>query len=565
MLCVSMKWLLGNSRLLVYWISISIAATLTPLLPLHAEQAFPFVAQVTTEGAIYAGPSQDFYVTDRVPVGSDVEVYRQTDDGWCAIRPPQSSFSWLAAEHLEITDNPSLARVINLPVKTRVGSNFDDVHDVEYISLREGEIVELIGSAMLSESPDERGQRWFKISPPAGEFRWIHRSQLKSNSPVAQASNEFVEARTSVSDQIKTYHLDRQPADSPNKLALVAEATELDLETPPTSSLASNGQDTGFVDRGNGALAPASIALVHHEEPIASGAHQHEPHGLTEMKEVQPLKPLSSTLTADVADDANYTDQPEQFESNNLTHVNVMTWEAVSSPTDPLAAPEPRSFVEKYNALNVMLSRAILGEIEEWKLGKLATQSQMLLDQAETASHIELARALADKVTEFQALQQRNSEFVAESADQIRSDTAVRQVAANEAGSKPLPLPEIEAPSPISKFAAKKNNVEMPKRVSRTSPRPMESARELRRTDEVDNSMFDANGTLVVVRSRKAGMPKYAITNKSGQITKFLSTKDGTSLSHLVNKHVGVLGRQGFIRTLQKPHVVAERVVVLQR
>jgi len=149
----------------------------------HAEESFPYtVAIEAAEVAVHSGPGAEFYETERLSSGSEIEVYRHVGD-WCAIRPTADSFSWVAAEHLEITDTPTLARVINVPVKTRVGSKFSDVHDVEYISLQLGEVVELIGTKMLATDDEDEPQRWFRISPPAGEFRWIHKDALQ---PVAK-------------------------------------------------------------------------------------------------------------------------------------------------------------------------------------------------------------------------------------------------------------------------------------------------------------------------------------------------------------------------------------------
>ena len=79
-----------------------------------------------------------------------------------------------------------VSKIINVPVKTRIGSKFSNDHDIEYISLRQGEIVELLGSRMLAESRNDNPVRWFKIAPPSGEFRWVHSRQLKrtKNDPI---------------------------------------------------------------------------------------------------------------------------------------------------------------------------------------------------------------------------------------------------------------------------------------------------------------------------------------------------------------------------------------------
>ena len=115
---------------------------------MQAEQAaFPYRAVVLEDEApIQSGPEQGFYATDRLVKGAQVEVYRVDNSDWLAIRPPQDSFSWVAAENVELTASGTRVRVINTPAKTRVGSKFSDAHDVEYISLELGEVLELFGT-----------------------------------------------------------------------------------------------------------------------------------------------------------------------------------------------------------------------------------------------------------------------------------------------------------------------------------------------------------------------------------------------------------------------------------
>ena len=79
----------------------------------HAEQSFPYRAYTAEKNAsVRSGPGDDFYVTDQLDWGSKVEVYRHDKGEWCAIRPPAHSFSWVSAEHVKLTDDLSLGRII---------------------------------------------------------------------------------------------------------------------------------------------------------------------------------------------------------------------------------------------------------------------------------------------------------------------------------------------------------------------------------------------------------------------------------------------------------------------
>lgn len=487
----------------IWWLPLAFALAVSPALPVHAEQ-FPYTAVIDAPTAIHAGPGEQYYKTDKLDSGAKVEVYRHDQDGWCAIRPPAGNFSWIAAEHLEITDNPAVARVINVPVKTRIGSKFSNAHDVEYISLQRGEIVELLGSQMLRDSPAEQPIRWFKVAPPSGEFRWVHSSQMRS---AADVSNQPV--------VIETFDLPAS-GDSPESVKVATPHEQV---------------STGFIDS-------SSVQTVSYEEET-----------------------VAERKTAII------TSQPEEDFGDNAadtTHVNAVTWEAVAAPNNLLSAPEPRSFYDQYNALNVMLSRAVLEDVNKWRLDKLLEQTSLLRDQAQTPDETAITQALLEKIEEFQSLQQRSRELNAPQAQ-------VRSVGAQEKAAPESLLPELLAAEAIQledpdTDDAVPTGPEMPQRTSSTkSSKNTMVGSSLSRSNEINNDPFDATGVLIAVQSRRKDLPRYALTNEKGQIIKFVTSKDGASLAHLVNQHVGVLGQLGYLRKFNQAHVVADRVVKLQR
>ena len=71
---------------------------------------------------VRSGPGEDFYPTDKLQKGEMVEVYRRDAGGWCAIRPPEGSFSWISGRVLKLQDG-NLAVVKEDDVASRVGSS----------------------------------------------------------------------------------------------------------------------------------------------------------------------------------------------------------------------------------------------------------------------------------------------------------------------------------------------------------------------------------------------------------------------------------------------------------
>lgn len=465
----------------------------------NAKDAFPYTAYVTHDDAhVHSGPGKQFYATQRLSKHTAVEVYHHVAGGWCAIRPPAGSFSWVDAQHLEITEDAALARVINVPAKTRVGSSMSDVHDVEYVSLREGEVVEVLGSKMLRETPKNKPRRWFKVAPPAGEFRWIHERELSRA----------------------------------NDLAPLPET-----KSPPAST------------EHDASVREVSVSDAELDRPIGSGvATELKTYPLDGPRAPESIEPVNNIQKASFHDAPS---EEEPLRNEVATHVNPVTWQAVPESTDVLTAPEPRSFDDRLTALNVMLSRAVLADVRDWELAPVKEQAQRLLQSANNSQTRQLVESLLSKIQDFDTLQQRNR-----SARQ--TGRLVQQVAHVEV----QPHAHVE-PGRLAKDLPVSGTVhsDFPRIVS---PPPVK-AESVELRPEVDNSVFDATGTLIAVRSRRSDIPRYALTDAHGRITRFVSTSNGDSLTAFVSHQVGIIGKSGLVRRLNKPHIVASRVVQLKK
>ena len=52
-------------------------------------------------------------------------------------------------------------------VASRIGSRLNDKHNAAQVRLKKGELVEVLDEEKFGD------ETWYKIAPPAGEFRWI--------------------------------------------------------------------------------------------------------------------------------------------------------------------------------------------------------------------------------------------------------------------------------------------------------------------------------------------------------------------------------------------------------
>ena len=109
-----------------------------------AEPTFPYKAYITADDVyVRSGPGENYYPTDKLKAGTEVEVYRHDPGGWFAIRPPKDSFSWVSSRHLQLDGN-NLATVTDERVAARVGSRMSDTRDVIQVRLHKGEVVEVL-------------------------------------------------------------------------------------------------------------------------------------------------------------------------------------------------------------------------------------------------------------------------------------------------------------------------------------------------------------------------------------------------------------------------------------
>jgi hypothetical protein len=150
-------------------------------MPAVAQRSFPYKAYVTGKDVyVRSGPGEQYYPTEKLQPGAEVEVYRHDAGGWCAIRPLPESYSWVSGRYLK-PGKDGLAEVVADRVASRVGSQFSDVREVVQVRLERGEIVELKGTKQVGAG--QSAVMWYKISPPSGEFRWIHGKYIDPDSP----------------------------------------------------------------------------------------------------------------------------------------------------------------------------------------------------------------------------------------------------------------------------------------------------------------------------------------------------------------------------------------------
>ncbi len=139
--------------------------------------------------SVHCGPSKEHYATAVLERGASVEVYHQTKDGWCGIRPPDGSHDWLAADQAYLLPGGKRAEVVGNKAPAWIGTN-SELKDKRFrwqIELQPSQKVDVIGE--LEQAIDsDKVRLWYKILPPPGEFRWIREEALSSTPPKARST-----------------------------------------------------------------------------------------------------------------------------------------------------------------------------------------------------------------------------------------------------------------------------------------------------------------------------------------------------------------------------------------
>lgn len=151
-----------------------LAATLPCAVTALASE--PYKGRVTTAQVFTrSGPGQNYYPTAYLEKNSVVDVYREDVGGWLAIRPTEDEFSLVRAADLSYGDDRQIAYVRTAEAPAFVGSQISDQHHITHVKLDQDEPLEVLGIVELRDPETGKKEAFYRIAPPAGEFRWINK------------------------------------------------------------------------------------------------------------------------------------------------------------------------------------------------------------------------------------------------------------------------------------------------------------------------------------------------------------------------------------------------------
>lgn len=452
----------------------------------------PIRAIVGDQGATArSGPGAQFYATEKIAAGQVVEIYGKHKDGWVAIRPLEDSFSLVRSDRLETTDRTDVARVKSDGTMCCIGTSLATVHELAtQVQLRGGELVEVLDRAGVKvNNGSPVGTVWYRITPPAGEFRWISLEDLAMD---AQSNSDSAEQKPllAVWDSLATIAslTPAKTADTRPRPSATNKSTETVSTSEAEDSLNNepNSRDSGrSASAADGAKQsgwkPKSNAKV--DEPASAPA--------TGIETIEIMQTAASSSGQD--------------NSSHQSHA-----EEIAGGTSVITISPDSNLSELQLDLSLMVAK----DIRAWNLMPIQRRLDQVIATSDSKTEIAQASYLRSRVVEFGELQQqyRKIHGLPESTDGAFGAEPANGAAANSGQVR-----------------------------------------------------YDGSGWLVPVHSTRRTAPPYALLDAEGNVLKYISPSPGLNLHRYVRKQIGIFGQRGYIPSLKKPHLTAQRIIDLQR
>lgn len=408
--------------------AVPLACVVTAVVALEAEaDSFPYKAHVVSSQArVRGGPGQAYPVTGYLAFGSEVDVYRHDPGGWCAIRPPEGSYSWVLADAAQLLPN-GLAKVVRAGVPSYVGGAEVPDRSLSHVTLQEGELLEVL-DARRDEEDSPGGvstpQTWLKIRPPSGEFRWIHVSSLRvvgSGEPLPPAA---VTTSPPLQPQIPLHEANPQPAvpfgsDPADELKFAGPPSELKPQRIPTVPIprdAVPGTEIGGTADTAAIAGSASVPAIAGVEPQPIAAAYEAPGDNPSNGTGSGVLATSGVLSGDAAvngwrpmngpmDTAGYLrERPVPGGPDYGVRSSGLRYSQPVVPVRRTTPLTPEEFARQAQSLEIDLAIRLAEPPEAWNLSDLRRRAADLQTAAPDAEARDRAAKIAQRVAQAEQI-----------------------------------------------------------------------------------------------------------------------------------------------------------------
>ena len=479
-----------------------------------SEQQFPYVAYITKPNVyVRSGPSQRYYPTQQLPQGHAVEVYRHDGDRWCAIRPPEGSFSLVSIRQVNQLGQ-DIAEISGNQTVSRVGSLLTNNSSAIQVLLPRGERVKVVGNAT------DDG-KYLRIAPPAGEFRWVAAEDLSAQPPVESSAPTYANS----GGWKKPGEVSPNPQQQPGAFRHLSETTNVlhDSEsiTIPKSA--------GLVEQelpGEGAVnvvqgSPAEIQLAQFQ---AQGLNLQEPNAEATFPPIP-----TNTTNSDIANQQTMAKAPR------------VRFEGLSRAQ----APAPPRVAE----LDLRLSEIVIRPPADWQFAQLKSEAESLIAATDSPEERSSLRNLIDKIARFEQVQQ--------------GYTATSPIVSQASTSTSANPNYADTSSTIDEkpegFTGRTADV-----LQRVKEDLGGASVASNASGDEDVPRYDAVGILKPVVSKREQAPRFALIDDRGDVVSFVTPTPDLNLQPYLGQRIGVHGKREYISEFRKAHVAAGRITPIE-
>lgn len=573
----------------------------------------PYVVFVAHQSAhTRCGPGGQYYRTDPLRHGQELEVYVETADGWLGVRPPEDSFCWMPASALEKNADDT-ATVIEDKSIVWIGTHLGRARKYQWqVQLAKGESVTVIGKSER-DGPDGP-QLWYRVVPPSGEFRWIHRDQVVESAEELIASIQKIakvdrpireSSRERQSDEMETTEIKTASAETSilDKRSLTDELVPRP-ESPNSGSTRRERSQSRLSIAEEPDLSPAPKPSVPVEQSvpvdhsvIGSGVRpdlsENEINGPVTFQDLPkmelPQVKLPGPVREAVDAAARFVGQPRLMDigiQNRFAQTETPTSAANAWMPGGSRAPVPPSSSALSGASGLPTSLAAAASVTPSvtqvsgntnlptgvsTAGGISPEVQYRYVSPESISRVEdaIAGAGLDQLSLiFSRLmaEAASSEEVAPvlriTRQQINSGDPLNANRARELAQR------IERYQSVAQRRDGQTIIQMTAGISQLTPQVPSTGQQVAETQQATETLprvGTATGFLVQVYSSRVSSPPYALTDSVGNTISYVTPYPGVNLRHHLNSEITVRGNQGYLQGVNTPHVLVTEAVRTQR
>ncbi len=495
------------------------------------EKEFPYLARVTQNTTARSGPASVHYPTEKVRAGTQVQVFRHDPDGWCAIRPLANSFSLISEDQVRISNSGRWGKILLDDAKVWVGTTIQrGAQPLCQVQLAKEEIVGIQDRLVVANSRGER-IRTYQITPPTGEFRWIHSSAIQKKSGDPAKAMELLK-NVFVDDDL----LAKRTAETNRQRAKIEQARQERMES--NQYLVTNRRSS--TSSANPKPKPFSPSPIQ-QDRVTSKQIQLTSHQLRSKssnsngRSVEPKKlaVTSSGWVRRTGSPAEVSADPIGMRSSD----NGMEIEPSEGPldhqivthyTDVASDGEmSESFQSRLTELELELSNEMVKLISQQNTSELMQKCDRLRQQARSQSESNSVQNLQSKIESFARIVQKRKSISGKVA--------------------------------LASFDREDNG---PNRLNNNS-RAERSINELAIQDS-DESPFEGTGVLNKLYRNSGKSPHgYVLQDSAGKPMCIVVAAAGFNLERYLKKRVGLIGKRGYHNQYKMPLIQVDRVVLL--